>query len=341
MFTFSSDAEAAAADSAARLRELQGSGSPAVAVAAATAHELSLEKDTWSLLLLMNGVDKDDEVIREEETRRYGASRGVGNDNGDSDGELPGPDVSDDKVFYLMRTRDSEFRRTEAVVDWLQDATSARLDSLAPAEGVLRGGGLGWGRTLQSLAVGGGQKSEVAQMHPDANLRKVARGAGRHGSSGGGMDGDGGALEVVRLVGQDDLDEEELLRTVWVLVRSGNLKRAKDMCEDRGQPWRAAAMAGGAVVGPRDEREVDGGIYSPGQALWQEMCWKLRWVGGVGRVMAAPFCLHMCGACVDANRVYVAQRRGCQNECEALVFVGGWCNREVQYLAPIRELHMM
>lgn len=76
MHGISSGAEAAAADSTSRLRELQGSGSPAVAVAAATAHELSLEKDTWSLLLMMNAADKDDAAITEEARRRGGSARG-------------------------------------------------------------------------------------------------------------------------------------------------------------------------------------------------------------------------------------------------------------------------
>lgn len=69
MHAFSAEAEAAASESAGRLRELRGSGSPLVAGAAATAHELSLEKDTWSLLLCMNGVDKQDEEIKEDMRR--------------------------------------------------------------------------------------------------------------------------------------------------------------------------------------------------------------------------------------------------------------------------------
>ena len=295
MHGISSGAEAAAADSAARLRELQGSGLPAVAVAAATAHELSLEKDTWSLLLMMNAADKDDAAITEEARRRGGSARGGGDFGGDGDGDddplpfpPPGPEAPDEDVLHLMRIRDSEFRRTEAVVQWLQDATSSRLGGLAPAEGMVRGGRVGWDKTLQSLAVGGGQKSEVSQMHPDANIRKVA-GIGGGGGNGGGGDwaeGAGGALKVLRLAGQDDLDEEELLRTVWMLVRAGKLRRAQRMCEDRGQPWRAAAMAGGVVVGSRDEENYEMGeekdeegdrvVYLPGQAMWQEMCWQLR-----------------------------------------------------------------
>lgn len=69
MNSVSSAAEMAASDSAARLRELRGSGSSAVAVAAATAHELSLEKDTWSLLLYLNGADEEDENIKEDMRR--------------------------------------------------------------------------------------------------------------------------------------------------------------------------------------------------------------------------------------------------------------------------------
>lgn len=69
MTSVSSAAGMAASDSAARLRELRGSGSSAVAVAAATAHELSLEKDTWSLLLFLNGADEADENIKEDMRR--------------------------------------------------------------------------------------------------------------------------------------------------------------------------------------------------------------------------------------------------------------------------------
>ncbi len=60
------NAEVKASDSASRLRELRGSGSHAVALAAATAHELSLEKDTWSLLLYLNCADKQDAEITKQ-----------------------------------------------------------------------------------------------------------------------------------------------------------------------------------------------------------------------------------------------------------------------------------
>ncbi|CAN0140320.1 unnamed protein product [Scytosiphon promiscuus] len=290
MHTYSVEAEAAASESAGRLRELRGSGSPAVAVAAATAHELSLEKDTWALLLLMNGVDKEDAEIKED-MRRHEEDASFDDGVGAEEPPLhapPGPNASDEEVLNSMRARDSEFRRTEAVVEWLQDAACARLggalaSSLPGGSGGGGGSRLGWSNTLESLAVGGGQKSEVAQMHPDSNLRglRVAGGGGR-----GRVAGQEAGLRVMRLAGQDDLDEEELLRTAWVLARAGKLSRAKRLCESGGQPWRAAAMGGGGVVGTRkvegeEEEELEdiqagyGALYSPAQGVWQEMCWQL------------------------------------------------------------------
>lgn len=274
MHNLAQDAEVAAADSAARLRELQGEGADAVAAAASVSHELSLERDTWALLLLLNAVEDEDKNLKA--IQQEDAARG-----NPPQFDPPGPNASDQEVLDRMRSRDPEFRRTEAVVEWLQDAACERLDVSAPAVGVTRGGGAGWSATLESIAGGGGggggggrgHKSEVEEMHPDANLRRVD-GAG----------GEGDAVKVMPLVGQDDVDEEELLRTVWMLVRAGKLRRAKEMCVDRGQPWRAAAMAGGAVVGSRKEGNVeeDGAVFFPGQALWQEMCWQLRYGGGGG-----------------------------------------------------------
>lgn len=177
-----------------------------------------------------------------------------------------------------MHLRDSEFRRTEAVVDWLQGATSSRSRTVDLGGMGMRmsGGHLGWSNTLESLAIAGGQKSEVGQMHPDANLRKVGHGRGQAG------------LKVMRLVGQDDLDEEELLRTAWLLVRAGKLREAMRLCESRGQPWRAAAMGGGGVIGTdvlkqegdyREQGDDESdycAAFTPGQGLWQTMCWQLR-----------------------------------------------------------------
>ncbi|CAN0229345.1 unnamed protein product, partial [Ectocarpus fasciculatus] len=144
MYGFAEEAEAASSDTADRLRELRGSGAPAVAVAAAAAHELSLEKDTWALLLMMNGVDKKDEEILEVRRREE-----EGGDANDSTGTPPGPNASDEAVLVSMRARDSEFRRTEAVVEWLQGATHTRLNALGLGGG---GGGegccLGWSDTL-------------------------------------------------------------------------------------------------------------------------------------------------------------------------------------------------
>lgn len=295
MLEESKKAQATAAASMARLRELQGDGSRAVAAAAKTSHELSLEKDTWSLLLYLNAAEEEDEAISaeaemEKDRDSYSASNA-------SDPRAPAPAAtavasgahrndSDDIVMESMWNRDWLYRRTHAVVRWLQHCADSQLESRAPAAFVTRGGKeVGWGRTLEALAsgVGGHKNSEVAQMHPDANLDKTSSrggGGGGRGSSGGGS----GALKVLRLVGQDDLDEEEIVRTMWGLVRAGRVKAAKDLCVDRGQPWRAAALGGGGVVGGGVVGTSEDGdplesavVFTPGQGLWQEMCWQLRW----------------------------------------------------------------
>lgn len=80
MHAVSAKAESAASNAAARLRELRGTRSPAAAGVAATAHELSLEKDTWALLVFMNLADQEEkeiegEVRRDEEEANSGSVR--------------------------------------------------------------------------------------------------------------------------------------------------------------------------------------------------------------------------------------------------------------------------
>ncbi|CAN0362003.1 unnamed protein product, partial [Discosporangium mesarthrocarpum] len=76
------------------------------------------------------------------------------------------------------------------------------------------------------------------------------------------------------LEGQDDLDELDLVRSVWLLVRRGEEADAQELCMMRGRPWRAAAMSGGR----------GGGAGAPKQGLWREMCWRMRWA----RVCVTP-----------------------------------------------------
>lgn len=267
MHDIASDAHAAAEEDVAKIRDFHGHTAPAAAAASALEHELALETDTWALLLLLNGAQEEDATLKRE--LRNDAARGV---HPPRDAP-PGPDASDAEAVEALRLRDWEFRSTECIVAWLQQATNSRLDKLAPTASVDRGGTMmGWSQTLEALGGGciRGQCCEVTSMHPDSNLKMC----GDH------------ALRVLRLAGQDNLDEEELTRTLWVLLRAGNVGEAKAMSAGWGQPWRAAAMSGGAVVGAGDEdhgdgdgddaAEASGTVYSAEQGLWQDMCWQLR-----------------------------------------------------------------
>lgn len=254
-----------------RLRELHGPGTSAVAIASRVTHELSLEKDTWELVSLITAADSlENDFI---EARRE-ARRTTGEDpNCPVDPEEPlHPVASDGEVVHTLWNREKLYRRVDVVIEWLQSIASHRLQDSSGALGGGGGGQIGrrgknefaWRHTLASIAAGGGQKSNVAEMHPDASLRKL-------------RDRDGGGVKVIRLVDQDDLDEEELVRTMWQLVRAGRVKDAKLLCMEARQPWRAAAMNGGVVGSRREDYGTeDGAVYAPGQGLWQDMCWKMR-----------------------------------------------------------------
>lgn len=47
----------------------------------------------------------------------------------------------------------------------------------------------------------------------------------------------------------DQDNEEQLLLAVWRYVRAGRLDAAKQLCEERGQGWRAASLEGGLLFG--------------------------------------------------------------------------------------------
>ena len=47
------------------------------------------------------------------------------------------------------------------------------------------------------------------------------------------------------LAGEDQTYQNPLLETLWDLVRHGELDQAIKVCEQGGEPWRAASMMGG------------------------------------------------------------------------------------------------
>lgn len=47
------------------------------------------------------------------------------------------------------------------------------------------------------------------------------------------------------LAGEDETYQTPLLETLWDLVRHGELDQAVTVCDEGGEPWRAASLMGG------------------------------------------------------------------------------------------------
>jgi nuclear pore complex protein Nup107 len=79
------------------------------------------------------------------------------------------------------------------------------------------------------------------------------------------------------LAGEDLTYETPLLETLWDLVRHGELDKAIEVCEQGGEPWRAATLMGGRrwnMPGlTTDTLEDMGGLEgNRKRALWKKSC---------------------------------------------------------------------
>lgn len=86
------------------------------------------------------------------------------------------------------------------------------------------------------------------------------------------------------LAGEDLTYEKPLLETLWDLVRHGELDRAIEVCEQGGEPWRAATLMGGrrwtmpgltATADSHEDEMMGAGAGLEGnrkRALWKKSC---------------------------------------------------------------------
>lgn len=113
--------------------------------------------------------------------------------------------------------------------------------------------------TLRRTKAAKGNTSAPASLDPDFTLRDP------HGQG---------------LAGEDLTYENPLLETLWDLVRHGELDRAIEVCEQGGEPWRAATLMGGRrwnMPGlTRDTMEEMGSMEgmegNRKRALWKKSC---------------------------------------------------------------------
>ncbi|CAI5709211.1 unnamed protein product [Peronospora destructor] len=202
--------------------------------------ELRDERNTWRLLFELRQVCHTSKELADGEDRLMMLGAGAE--------ELQFEMVEDDAV-RLLETRNDTFKVQKAVKAWLE---SIALESTINISDKREASG---SRTLRMM-----RKqvfSEEIHMDPDAVLRN----------------GDNYILP-------DDMeDEAELMKAVWLFIRAGRMSDAIDLCIRSGQPWRAASLSGGNLVGASETNECEDSQVerwgNPLRVLWKAMCWRL------------------------------------------------------------------
>ncbi|GAB4820101.1 hypothetical protein N2152v2_007147 [Parachlorella kessleri] len=114
-----------------------------------------------------------------------------------------------------------------ASTDGVWRETRSRLASGAVTAGGRGGGGAFGGGAGGARDAGGAGALLVSELDPDAPTRQRRR-----------------------LDSENAKGEEMLTAHLWKLVRAGRVSAARQLCEDVGQPWRAASLAGAGGQGP-------------------------------------------------------------------------------------------
>lgn len=95
------------------------------------------------------------------------------------------------------------------------------------------------------------------------------------------QDPDATTRDGVKLDEYNQRVEHDLLLAVWEYIRRGQVQKAKDACENAGEPWRAESISGGdlysvstAFTDPQYDRE-EGAIGNKTRGLWKGTCYAL------------------------------------------------------------------
>eukprot|EP00742_Colponemidia_sp_Colp-10_P013168 GILJ01014862.1.p1 GENE.GILJ01014862.1~~GILJ01014862.1.p1 ORF type:complete len:965 (-),score=133.01 GILJ01014862.1:43-2664(-) len=162
-------------------------------------------------------------------------------------------------IQRLLGTR-KDLQVLETVIYWLEDLHQpVAAEQLRYCEASVTEIGA---RTRYALRMGQTKKAIVSQL-----------------------DGDSGCREGKEMVPEDKENEQQLLWTIFSLIRAGHISKAQDLCVKCGQPWRAASLAGGTPfsdptledldpnsLADRVESELAG---NPFRAMWLEICRQL------------------------------------------------------------------
>ncbi|CAM9315412.1 unnamed protein product, partial [Chrysoparadoxa australica] len=233
------------------------------------------ERDTWDLMHLLEHNRQRDIAIMDDAAKdpsRFSVEHTTLN-----------PLAGDALVTDALFERSASWRLLEAAKRWLEDGAQEYCEGLKGLDGSAADK-LPWEVTLarQRRGRAGTGGGGISGMDPDATFTLVS-----HGGDADAMQGSDAATVQVRvhaLDGRDEKDEADLLRAVWLLLRAGRLPEAVSLCIGQGYHWRAASLAGGALIstGEYKQQPDDGGVELAADAagnarrsLWRHTCWKL------------------------------------------------------------------
>lgn len=166
--------------------------------------------------------------------------------------------TSEKRIVERLFAREQKLRQAQCVVDWLEQNSRDDNDEKSNME-YFSEATVAWENTLSVLNKNNRPtgRSMVTSMDPDAPRR-----------------------ERLPLHDQDAQEEQDLLKTLFTLIRSGELDKAQHLCIKVGSPWRAATLEGWKLFhDPNYERDmgeeklpVEG---NKNRDIWKTVSWKL------------------------------------------------------------------
>ncbi|KAG0133595.1 hypothetical protein HOY82DRAFT_556132 [Tuber indicum] len=196
--------------------------------------------------------------------------------------------TSNQRLRQHLRETDAKFREWCLILQWLCAYAPDPSDLFDNIEEL--GGKGGWMYTKESLKA----EKRLRGRRGKASLVFGSLGGGRSGNKITELDPDAPSRQRKQLENEDEESERFLFRAIWVFLRKGDLKGAKDLCAEMGEFWRAASLDGGEeawdpmVDGQRfdnqsDEESMDmsensqpeGVTGNRRRELWKRMCYAI------------------------------------------------------------------
>ena len=158
------------------------------------------------------------------------------------------PYASLNEVINTAYASSESMRKGKILKDWIESAASDQVTEVPPMGHPQRA-------TLSRLLKN--RPTEVKSLHPDAQLTK-------HGT-------------MLSLEAPDNFEQESLLKSLWQLIRSGNIVRAQELAVEHSMFHLAASLLGVAYEyhdSQEDDQPEDEGLRrgNSRRVLWQRTC---------------------------------------------------------------------